>query len=189
MVLVGDEFAMEIGGPQVVEEHQWTMEELVQVLARAEVVRCGLPTGGWCAAGEEADDGEEMPFGFGKLDTGSSSSACGCGCSAAAREGEGIKALQRAVHDGEEVAAGDGSGTSWRAGKKPPGERKGVGIEGKRRVDDFCSWRWRSGRGIGGERRWQERRRREKRRGQRRKKQRAVRRTCSQFLKSSGTPL
>jgi hypothetical protein len=60
MVLVGDEFAMEIGGPRVVEEHQWTTKELVQVLAGAEVVQCGLPTGGWCAAGEERDGGGGM---------------------------------------------------------------------------------------------------------------------------------
>jgi hypothetical protein len=64
MVLVGDEFSMEIGGPRVVEEHQWTTEKLVQVLAGAEVVRCGLPTGGWCTAGGEEDDGEEMQFSF-----------------------------------------------------------------------------------------------------------------------------
>jgi hypothetical protein len=93
------------------------------------------------------------------------------------REREEVKALQRAVHDGEEVAAGDGSGTSWRAWEKPPGERKGVGIKGKRRVDEFCSWRWRSGHGIGGERRWQEQHRAGSGGGQRRKKQRDVRRT------------
>jgi hypothetical protein len=129
--LVENRAPVEIGEDQGVVEHEQVTGKLVRALAGAEEVRCELPTGGWCTAGEEADGGEEMPFGFWKLDTGSSSSACGCGCSAAAREGEGIKALQRAVHDGEEVAAGDGSGTSWRAWEKPPGERKGVGIKRK----------------------------------------------------------
>jgi hypothetical protein len=159
MAIVGDEVSTEIEGPQVVGEHQWTTGKLVQVLAGAEVVRCGLSTGGWCTAGEERDDGEEMPFGFWKLDTGSSSSACGCGCSTAAREREGVKALQRAGHGGEEVAAGDGSGMAWRARVWPRKEREAVGTEGKGRVEVCCSWRWRSGRGIDGERRWQERRR------------------------------
>jgi hypothetical protein len=159
MAIVGDEVSTEIGGPRVVGEHQWTTGKLVQVLAGAEVVRCGLSTGGWCTAGEEEDDGDGMQLGHWELGAGVSKTANECGCGAAAREREGVKALQRAVHDGEEVAAGDGSGTSWRAWEKPPGERKEVETGRGGRVDEFCSWRWRSGRGIDGERRWQERRR------------------------------
>jgi hypothetical protein len=60
VVIVGDEISMEIGGLRVVEEHQWTTGKLVQVLVEAEEVRCGLPTGVLCAAGEEKDDGDEM---------------------------------------------------------------------------------------------------------------------------------
>jgi hypothetical protein len=36
------------------------VEKLVQVVIEAEEVRCGLPTGGWCSAGEERNGGEEM---------------------------------------------------------------------------------------------------------------------------------
>jgi hypothetical protein len=46
MAIVGDEVSTEIGGPRVVGEHQWTTGKLVRVLAGAEVVRCGLSTGG-----------------------------------------------------------------------------------------------------------------------------------------------
>jgi hypothetical protein len=54
---------VEIGEDQGVVEHEQVTGKLVQVLAGAEEVRCGLPTGGLCAAGEEEDDGEEMQFG------------------------------------------------------------------------------------------------------------------------------
>jgi hypothetical protein len=64
MVLVGDEFSMEIGGPRVVEEHQWTVGKLVQVVIEAKVVRCRLPTGGLCAAGEEEDDGDGIQLDY-----------------------------------------------------------------------------------------------------------------------------
>jgi hypothetical protein len=96
----------------------------VQVVIEAEEVRCGLPTGGWCSAGEETDGGGGMQLEYWVLDAGVSKTASGRGCGAAAREGEGVKALHRAGHDGEEVAAGNGSGTSWRAWEEPPGERK-----------------------------------------------------------------
>jgi hypothetical protein len=129
MVLVGDEFVMEIGGPQVVEEHQWTTEELVQVLAWAEVVQCGLPTGGWCVAGEEGDGGGGVQLEYWKLDAGVSKTAGGCGCGAAAREGEGIKAPGWPIHGDQEVAAGGSLGLPWRARMKPGGERKEVKTE------------------------------------------------------------
>jgi hypothetical protein len=76
MVVVGDEFSMEIGGPRVVEEHQWTTGKLVPVLVEVEEVRCGLPTGVPCAAGVEGDGGGGMQLGYWKLDTGSSRTAC-----------------------------------------------------------------------------------------------------------------
>jgi hypothetical protein len=47
------------------------------------------------------------------------------------RERERVNAPRWPVHGDQEVAAGDGSGTSWRAWEKPPGERKGVGIKRK----------------------------------------------------------
>jgi hypothetical protein len=150
---------VEIGEDQGVGEHGQVTGKLMRALAEAEEVRCELSTGGWCTAGEERDDGDGMQLGHWKLDAGVSKTASGCGCGAAAREREGVKALQRAGHDGEEVAAGEGSGTSWRAGEKPPGERKEVEAGRGGRVGSCGSWRWRSGRGIDGERRWQERRR------------------------------
>jgi hypothetical protein len=61
--LVEDRAPVEIGEDQGVVEHEQVTGKLVQVLAGAEEVRCGLPTGGLCAAGEEEDDGEEMQFG------------------------------------------------------------------------------------------------------------------------------
>jgi hypothetical protein len=72
MVVVGDEFSMEIGGPRVVEEHQWTTGKLVPVLVEVEEVRCGLPTGVPCAAGVEGDGGGGMQLEYWKLDAGSS---------------------------------------------------------------------------------------------------------------------
>jgi hypothetical protein len=71
LVIVGDEISMEIGGPRVVEEHQWTTGKLVQVLVEAEEVRCGLPTGVQCAAGAEEDGGGGMQLGRSKLGSGS----------------------------------------------------------------------------------------------------------------------
>jgi hypothetical protein len=71
MVIVGDEFSMEIGGPRVVEEHQGTTGKLVPVLVEAEEVRCGLPTGVPCAAGVEGDGGGGMQLGRSKLGSGS----------------------------------------------------------------------------------------------------------------------
>jgi hypothetical protein len=46
---------------------------------------------------------------------------------AAACEREEVKARRWAIHDDEEVAAGEGSGSSWRAREGPPGERKWTG--------------------------------------------------------------
>jgi hypothetical protein len=113
----------------VVEEHQWTTGKLVQVLAGAEVVRCGLPTGGWCAAGEERDGGGGVQLEYWKLDAGVSKTAGGCGCGAAAREGERIKAPGWPIHGDQEVAAGGSLGLPWRARMKPGGERKEVETE------------------------------------------------------------
>jgi hypothetical protein len=177
MVLVGDEFSMEIGGPRVVEEHQWTVGKLVQVVIEAKVVRCGLPTGGLCAAGEEEDDGDGIQLDYWELDAGDSRTACGCGCSAATREREGVKAPGWPVHGDQVVAAGGSLGLPWRARVRPGGERKEVETGRGRRVEGCSSWRWHSGRGIGGERRWQEQHRAGSGGGQRRKKQRDVRRT------------
>jgi hypothetical protein len=53
------------------------------------------------------------------------------------------------------VAAGGGSGSSWRARERAAGERKGVGVGRRRRVGTCRSWRWSLGRGAGGEQRWQ----------------------------------
>jgi hypothetical protein len=124
--LVGDRAPVEIGKDQWVVEHEQDTGKLVRVSVGAEEVRCGLPTGVLCAAGEEKDDGEEMQLGYWKLDTGSNRTACGCGCGAAAREREKVKAPGWPAHGDQEVAAGDGSGTSWRAWEKPPGKRKEV---------------------------------------------------------------
>jgi hypothetical protein len=51
---------VEIGEDQWVVEHEQDTGKLVRMLVGAEEVRCGLPTGVLCAAGEEKDDGEEM---------------------------------------------------------------------------------------------------------------------------------
>jgi hypothetical protein len=85
------------------------------------VVRCGLSTGGWCTAGEEADGGGEIQLGHWELDAGVSKTASGRGCGAAARERVVVKALQQAGHDGEEVAAGDGSGCRGTRGRSHQG--------------------------------------------------------------------
>jgi hypothetical protein len=68
--------------------------------------------------------------------------------------------LQRwAIHGDEEVAAGGGSGSSWRA-RARPGREGSRGRRGKGRRVGMCrNWRWSSGRGAGGKRRWQERNR------------------------------
>jgi hypothetical protein len=76
VVIVGDETSVEIGGPRVVEEHQWTMGKLVQVLVEAEEVQCGLSTGVLCAAGAEEDGGEEMRLGSSELGSGSNRIGC-----------------------------------------------------------------------------------------------------------------
>jgi hypothetical protein len=122
---------VEIGEDQGVGEHEQVTGKLVRALAEVEEVRWELPTGGWCTAGEERDGGGGMWLGYGKLDAGSNRTAGGSGCSATARERERVNAPGWPVHGDQEVAAGDGSGTSWRAWEKPPGERKGVGIKRK----------------------------------------------------------
>jgi hypothetical protein len=71
VVIVGDEVSVEIGGSRVVDEHQWTMEKLVQLLVEAEEIRCELPTGVLCAAGEEEDGGGGMQLRRSKLGSGS----------------------------------------------------------------------------------------------------------------------
>jgi hypothetical protein len=127
----------------------------MRALVEAEEVRCGLSTGGWCAAGGERDDGEEMPFGHWELDAGVSKTASGGECGAAAREREGVKVLQRAGHDGEEVAAGGGSGCRGTRGRSHQGREK------KSRLGGKDAWRCAAAGGgarvvcAGGERRWQ----------------------------------
>jgi hypothetical protein len=100
----------------------------VPVLIGAGVSWCGLPTGVPCAAGAKGDGGGGMWVEC----SGSGSGAGGIECrhhrEANARERQEVKARWRALHGDEEVAAGDGSGASWRAREKPPGERKEVGI-------------------------------------------------------------
>jgi hypothetical protein len=177
--LVEDRSPVEIGEDQGVVEHQQATGKRMRELAGVEVVRCGLSTGGWCTAGEEADGGGGIQLEHWNLDAESNRIASGSVCSATACEREEVKALRRAGHDGEEVAAGEGSGTSWHARVRPGGERKEVKTGRGGRVDKFCSWRWRSGRGIDGERRWQERRRRRKRRAPEEDEAGGVRRTNS----------
>jgi hypothetical protein len=58
--LVEDRAPVEIGEDQGVVELEQVTGKLVRVLARAEEVRCGLPTDVQCAAGTEEDGGEEM---------------------------------------------------------------------------------------------------------------------------------
>jgi hypothetical protein len=177
MLLVGDEFPMEFGGPQMVEELQWTVEKLVQVVIEAEEVRSGLPTGGWCAAGEEGDGGGGMQLKHCNLDVVVSQTASGRGGGAAAREGGRVNAPRRPVHGDQEVAAGGSLGLPWRARVRPPGERKEVEAGRGGRVGGVAAGggarmavpavnggdRSSAEGGSGG--------------GQRRKKQRAVRRT------------
>jgi hypothetical protein len=130
--LVEDRAPVEIGEDQEVVEHEQVTGKLMRVWAGAEEVRCGLPTGGLCTAGEEEDDGDGMQLGHWELDAGSSRTACGCGCSAAAREREEkVKALGWPVHGDQEVAAGVSSGMAWRARVRPGKEREAVGTEGK----------------------------------------------------------
>jgi hypothetical protein len=62
----------------VVEELQWTVGKLVQVVIEAEEVRCGLPTGVPCAAGVEGDGGGGMQLGYTKLGSGSNRIARRC---------------------------------------------------------------------------------------------------------------
>jgi hypothetical protein len=85
--------------------------------------------------------------------------ASGWWCGAAARAREEVKALGWPVHGDQEVAAGGSLGLPWRARVRPGRERKEVETGRGWHVGGYASKRWSSGRGIGGERRWQERRR------------------------------
>jgi hypothetical protein len=58
--LVEDGAPVEIGKDQGVVEHEQVTGKLVRELAGAEEVRCELPTGGLCTAGEERDGGGRM---------------------------------------------------------------------------------------------------------------------------------
>jgi hypothetical protein len=132
-VIVADEAPVEIGGQQLVVEHEQATGKLVQVLIGVERVRCGLPTGVPCTAGAEEDGGSEVWFGRSELDSGIEGIERRDEGNAAAREKEGVKALGWAVHGDEEVAAGGGSGSSWRAREARKGEERGRGREGTTR--------------------------------------------------------
>jgi hypothetical protein len=69
---------VEIGGEQLVVEHEQVTGKLVQVLIGAEEVRCGLSTGVPCAARVEKDGGEEMQLRRLELGAGSSRTARRC---------------------------------------------------------------------------------------------------------------
>jgi hypothetical protein len=71
VALVGDKASVEIGEDQWVVEHEQDTRKLVRVLVGAEEVRCGLPTGVLCAAGEEEDGGGGMQLRRSKLGSGS----------------------------------------------------------------------------------------------------------------------
>jgi hypothetical protein len=131
--LVGNKAPVEIGGQQLVVEHEQATGKLVQVLIGAERVRCGLPTGVPCAAGAEEDSGGEVWFGRSELDFETGGIERRGEGNAAAREREGVKAWRWAVHSDEEVAAGEGSGSSWRAREARKGGEQRRGKQGATR--------------------------------------------------------
>jgi hypothetical protein len=164
--LVGNEAPVEIGGQQLVIEHEQAAGKLVQVLIGAERVRCGLPTGVPCAAGAEEDGGGEVWFGRSELDSGTGGIERRDEGNATAREREGVKAPGWAVHGDKEVAAGGRFGSPWCAREARKGGDSGGESKG-RHLGTCRSWRWSSGSCAGGQRRRQSGAERGKRRCQR----------------------
>jgi hypothetical protein len=121
--LVGGEVSVGIGRQQRVVEHEQATGKLARGWIGAEEVWCWLSTGVPCVAGAEEDGGGGMWLGRSELGTGSSRTVCRRWSGAAARERPRVKARRWAVHGDEEVAAGGGSGSSWRARARP--EREG----------------------------------------------------------------
>jgi hypothetical protein len=87
----------------------------------------GLPTAVPSVARVRGDGGGGMWVERSELGSGTGGIERRGDGNAAAREREEVKARRWAVHGDEEVAAGEGSGSSWRAREGPPGERKWTG--------------------------------------------------------------
>jgi hypothetical protein len=113
--LVGGEVPVEIGRQQRVVEHEQATGKLARGWIGAEEVWCWLSTGVPCVAGAEEDGGGRMWLGHSELGTSTEGIECRSQGNAVAREREEVKARRWAVHGDEEVAAGGGSGSSWRA--------------------------------------------------------------------------
>jgi hypothetical protein len=109
-----------------------------------------------CAAGAKGDGGGGMWVERSELGTRTGGIERRRHRKAVAHERQEVKVSGWTIHGDEEVAAGGGSGSSWRARVRAAGERKGVGVGRRRRVGTCRSWRWSLGRGAGGKRRWQE---------------------------------
>jgi hypothetical protein len=137
--LVGGEVPVEIGRQQRVIEHEQATGKLARGWIGAEEVWCWLSTGVPCVAGAEEDGGGGMWLGRSELGTGTEGIECRSQGNAVAREREKVKARRWAVHGDEEVAAGRGSGSSWRAREGPPGERTWTGKRRRRRMEKFSA--------------------------------------------------
>jgi hypothetical protein len=137
--LVGGEAPVEIGRQQVVNEHERASRKLAQGWIGAEEVWGWLSTGMPCAAGARGDGGGEMWLGRLEIGTGTRRTGCRSKGNAVARERPSVKASGWTVHGDEEVAAGRGSGSSWRAREGLPGERTWTGKGRRRRVEKFSA--------------------------------------------------
>jgi hypothetical protein len=122
--LVGGEAPVEIGRQQVVNEHERASGKLAQGWIGAVEVWCWLSTGVPCVAGAEKDGGGGMWLGRSEIGTGTRGTGCRSKGNAVARERPRVKASGWTVHGDDEVAAGGGSGSAWRARERPPGERR-----------------------------------------------------------------
>jgi hypothetical protein len=139
VALVGGGAPVEIGRQQRVVEHEQATGKLARGWIGAEEGWCWLSTGVPCVAGAEEDGGGGMWLGRSELGTGTERIECRSQGNAVACEREEVKARRWAVHGDEEVAAGGGSGSSWRARKGPPGERTWTGKGRRRRVEKFSA--------------------------------------------------
>jgi hypothetical protein len=111
----------------------------VHRLIGVRMVWWGLPMIVPCAARAEEDGGGGMWVECSELGSGTGGVERSDEGSAIARARERVKAPGWSVHGGKEVAAGEGSGSSWRARAKPGGKRKRNGRGRRRRVEKFSA--------------------------------------------------
>jgi hypothetical protein len=137
--LVGGEVPVEIGRQQRVVEHEQATVKLARGWIGAEEVWCWLSPGVPCVARAEEDGGVGMWLGRSEIGTGTRGTGCRSKGNAVACERPRVKASGWTVHGDEEVAAGGGSGSAWRARERPPGERTWTGKGRRRRVEKISA--------------------------------------------------